>query len=213
LRSSDQYLLATNTTVEQDDSVQITAAPGGYHSPLINGRVYAFDRRTGVAQWPVPAVIEQYGLPLQQSTELPVLAFLRQIVRRTRGRSTAPTTSVLCIDRRDGRILFPKDDIPIQIQGRAFQMLGDPVKKTVMLLLPGKTYTIQLTDAPRPPEPPAQTGSASSRVAEGPGHGTRKVAGGIVQALGNALLPKADPKRVQAVKLPPPQAVKPPPEK
>ena len=62
---------------------------------------------------------------------------------------------------RDGRIVMAQDDIAGQTQ--VYQLEGDPEQKTVAVMLSKKkSFTITLTDEPRSPEPPAQTGSASS---------------------------------------------------
>jgi hypothetical protein len=137
---------------------------------MIRGRVYAFHRKTGQSQWPVPAVIENFSLPLDQPPELPMLTLLRHI------NSTNPpnaTTSILCIDKRDGRILFAKDDIKGHTY--AYQFVGNREKNTVSLRLNtvslrqsnNQTFTIQLSNEPRPPEPPAQTGVAASKRSKG----------------------------------------------
>ena len=58
----------------------------------------------------VRAIIEGFGLPLDQPDDVPVLAFVRQISRRER-RSRRPRLAMLCLDKRDGRMIMEVDDL------------------------------------------------------------------------------------------------------
>ena len=183
LRSSDQYLLVTNTPAPpSQQNVTFMPAPAGQSSPLIHGRIYAFDRFTGRTQWPVPAVIGQYGLPLDQPSDLPVLLMLRH-VRRTKGRNKELKTAVLCLDRRNGRILLQEDELAAPTG--SYNLVGNPDTNTVSLDIPAGSFTIEFTDDPTPPEPPAQTGDASSLVEGKPGKSFGRIAEAIIDALGN----------------------------
>ncbi len=157
LRSADQYLLMTSEPVKQAAAdLRIEAAPGGYHAPLVNGRLYALDRGTGQPMWPTPAVVSQFGLPLDQPRESPFALFLRHITT-TGGRTPRATrTSVVVLDKRDGREVFHRDDIPTTTG--AYALLAEPYNQSVTLLLPGKAYTMDLTDQPTPPAPAAHVG-------------------------------------------------------
>ncbi len=158
LRSQEQYILAANRKVGGASSSSESEFHGlntGQFSPLLIGNVQAFDRGTGKPQWPVPVSIESFGLPLDQPTESPLLVFLRN-VRPTQPQTANRTkTSLLCLDRRDGRSVLLKDDIPVQTN--AFDIVADPREHTVSIALPSKTLTLTLTDEPLPPTPPAQT--------------------------------------------------------
>ena len=187
VRSNDQYVVAANESApDSEQDVSVTSAPIGYQSPMIHGRVYALNRRTGQLQWPVPARIEQFGLPLDQPMDLPVLAFLRN-VRKNNGRERETTTELLVLDRRDGRILLREKDI--NSYTGIYQLRGDPDKNVVSLLLPGATYTFQFTDDPVPPEPPAQTGTASSLNGIASTSSLSRVAGAILGALERSAQP------------------------
>ncbi len=123
--------------------------------PLVTGPVYAFDRRTGESSWEKPAAVERYGFYAAQPSESPVIVFIRQYTPKTeKGSSTRQHTSVLCLDRRDGRVLVEKGDIPAMTY--TFDVLADRSKATVTVGLPAKTFEIKLTDQPIPPEPPQQ---------------------------------------------------------
>ena len=154
LASQSTYVLVTNTPITQaDPNVHISPAPGGFFSPLVNGQAYAFDRQTGQSLWPQPVRLDQYGLPLQQSSELPVVVFLRQIRRTERGQSAGIVTSVLCIDKRTGQVLYSNDDIPTQT--RAFEMVGDIQAGKVSLMLPARKINIQFAEQDAAPDTPS----------------------------------------------------------
>ncbi len=163
LLSGDQYFVVANTDVTRLTTTEgrvRTVAP--FNAPLVTGRMYAFDRKTGQKAWPLPAFVQEHGFVINQPANSPALWFVRsksseQAIRSSQNSDQA---SILCIDRRNGRILLEKDHIPTQ--ANEFNIVSDPVAKTSSLSLPGRTFTLTFTDAPIPPEPPAQTGSASS---------------------------------------------------
>jgi outer membrane protein assembly factor BamB len=159
--STDQSLLVRSFEPRATSGTVVESFPDQITCPLIDGDVYAFSRPGGQPLWSVPAVIEGYGLPLDQPDDVPVLAFVRQ-VERTKSRSQRPSLSLLCIDKRDGRILL--DANGLNFAYGSFFMSGDPAEQSVSLrLLNVHNYQLTFTDDPQPPEPPAQTGSAASR--------------------------------------------------
>lgn len=161
LRSSSQYLLVTNKNeIDYDEQRKIQPAPQGFHTPLVGGRVYALQRSTGEPMWQVPAEVDQYGLPLDQPREVPVLTFLRHATPTVRRGPRRTQTSILCLDRRDGRILLQRENIPAATYN--YRVVGRPSEKTVRIQLPGRIFTLRFSDDPVAPEPPAQTGKASS---------------------------------------------------
>ena len=165
LPSQRRYLLVTDRAAPTNPVYK--AVSGGLPAPLIQGRIYAFDPGSGRQQWQTPAVIEDYGLPLGQPNDLPTLWFIRQATNRQRRSATTDVTSVLCLDRRDGRILLSQDEVPTKTN--SYRIRPDRAQQSVQLVLPGRTLRIKFTAEPTPPEPPAQTGIASSRgtLAEG----------------------------------------------
>jgi hypothetical protein len=160
--SSDQSLLIRSFEPRAAEGVTIESFPNDETTcPLIDGEIYAFHRPSGRPQWSAPAIIEGYGLPLDQPDDVPVLAFVRQIASSNR-RSRLPVLSMLCIDKRDGRLLLEANDL--RFQHGSFFMSGDPDKHVVSLrLLNVHNYLMTFTDEAQPSEPPAQIGSAASR--------------------------------------------------
>ena len=141
LRSAEGYLLVTNSLPQRAQTV--AAAPGGpQNDPLINGRVYAFSRETGKKLWHNPAVIDQNGLVLTQPSELPVLVFMGHATLGGQGTRAI----VLCIDKRTGATVYRNDALPLSINN--FELIADPDKATVSLVLPGKRIVLRFTDEP-----------------------------------------------------------------
>lgn len=159
LRYDDQYLVMAGSDITHPaPNVIVQAAPSGFHAPLVHGRLYAFDPETGKMQWPTPAVIDQHGLPLDQPRSSPVLLFLRQVIRVAESRRTETTTSVLCLDRRDGRVIVANDAIHANLAS-PYRMIADPHEQKLTVSVPSQRFTIHFTDAPTPPAPPAQMSS------------------------------------------------------
>lgn len=179
LRTPDQYLLVTNSPPKNiDPRVPIQPAPGGLNNPLINGRVYAFNRQSFANMWSAPVRVQNHGLLLAQPSELPVLVFLRSVHRQVNGAHEA-RASVLAIDKRNGRIVYKNDDLRMAINNVEF--LGDRADNTISLLMPGKTLTFTCTDKPLPPEEsPIKEKSKKDEGQVG------RAVGGIFRAIDNA---------------------------
>ena len=62
--------------------------------------------------------------------------------------------SVVCLDRRDGRILFQKEAVPGDLGSYEFDV--DLEALTVSFAIAGQTWKLRFTEQPVPPEPPAQ---------------------------------------------------------
>jgi len=122
--------------------------------------LYAFERSTGKTAWPAPVAIERFGFPLDQPRETPVLLFLRQFTPPTGQGPRREQTSILCLDRRDGKPLPLLDKAEIPAQTNTFDVVADRRKQTVTIGLPSKSFVIKLSEAsdnpPPQEEPPAE---------------------------------------------------------
>ena len=170
IRSRDQYLIITNRSVRKTagrrgnfgNSRHVSLGP----APNIHGRVYAFDRVTAEPMWPVPAEIAGFKLPLSQAANSPLLLFVRYMNRSFQAEAggavrSRSQTELLCLDRRDGRLLTRDDAVlgvlPLQ-RVEAF-----PERNQVLVELRGRQgLLLAYTDKPRPPAVPLQ--SATGRV-------------------------------------------------
>lgn len=192
LGSSQQIFVQMDTIIDAKDALPATnvqPTPGGESTRLVTGRLYAFDRATGAPSWQTPAYVSQHGFPLDQPRELPLLTYLRHRSPTT-GRDTQTTTSVLCLDRRDGSLVVAEENIRMQ-QINVYEFIGNRLEDSVTLTLTpmrgsasAKHFRFRLTDQPAPPAPPAQMGAKSSVAANEPGRGIFSTFGRI---LGNAI--------------------------
>ncbi len=166
--SSDQYVLIANRS-SRSRSVGPTGAAADamqnmeFGVPKANGRVYAFNARSGKPQWSVPAQVHRYYVLLNQGVDLPVLVFLRPGLPRVNAGTPAemPKASVLCLDRRTGRAVMEEElTMPLNNFNNQLQceLSGDRAHRTVSLAMPTQTLTLHYTDDPIAPEPPYQAG-------------------------------------------------------
>src|SRR4030095_8388210 len=152
LRSSQQYLLLANQRPTDVDR-SFTATPlsaGGVQGQPIHGHVLALDRQTGRLLWPTAAFVSQHALSADQPNESPLLFFVRKVIMTRPGATvTRNSTSVLAIDKRDGRIVYSDDGF--LAEAAQSDVVADPIKnsvsltvtasrarRTVMIELPGK---------------------------------------------------------------------------
>ena len=184
LPSTDRYLLVTDTDNEPvaNETHSIQEFGGSLPAPLIFGHVHAFRRDSGEPLWQTPATIENYSLLLVQPNESPTLWFLRRGTSATSLNSPAPSEriSVLCLDRRDGRLLLAVDDVAAA-RPTAYNVQVDFENSTVALVVGGFGFVVEFTDEPTAPEPTAQTGSAASPIDEV--GGLWKVGGALIKAI------------------------------
>ena len=187
-RSSDQYILMTTQNNPSPPPGLLTEPIPTANSPQarVHGRAYAFARATGKLQWQVPGFVAMHCLPIDQPAETPLLLFVRNQTNVGGGRTTQ-SVSVLCLDKRDGRVVF---DGPVTQNGTTASkashcdIIADPVKRTVTLALITQpspcSLVFQVTDKPFPPQPPAQTGEVASETAGQP-------AGTVDPSIGRAI--------------------------
>ncbi len=161
IRDSDRYFLITNrSTTRMRNARNVSSVPRNSGNPVVNGHVYAFDRRTFRLLWPAPATILQRVLTTTQPSELPVLTFVQQVrgVRTGRsgqtGRQAQTRTTMLCLDKRTGRKSFETDNV--KVANGPYRLLGDLDDGTVSLITSAATLKLKFTDDPISPEPPHQ---------------------------------------------------------
>jgi outer membrane protein assembly factor BamB len=164
-RTPDQYLLLVNTgsrgrgNNNQRMIFQPAFHDGSPHHNLWTGTLHAFDRESGVALWPVGATLNQHAYLTIQPQELPVLTFVRMAQAPNR-RGGNQMLSILCLDKRTGRMIYQKDDHSGQAHG--FDIWGDVATKQIRMSFPNNNgdnmqqVTLAWSDRPRSPEPPFQ---------------------------------------------------------
>ena len=166
--SGDDYILFANTDSTHNQSTPRTVRPANpLNAPIATSRMYVIDRTTGQLRWQVPAFIDEHGFVLQQPSNSPALWFVRNVsnAQTVLQPDNVKQASILCIDRRDGRVLHEQEDIATQVN--EFNIVTNQAGTTSTISLPGRFITLTFTDAPTPPGPPAQTGAASSLTSSG----------------------------------------------
>ena len=215
VRSQDQYLLVTNRAVKAEPNTPaatIRSIVSGTAAPLVTGRAYAFDRRSGQSVWTEPAEVDRYGFPTDQPTESPVLLFLRHYRPQADRAGQQQHTAALAIGRSDGRLIMERGDIPAQTY--TYDVTADRLKETVTIGLPAKVITMTLTDKPLPekadpptddaqPDPPAsdtapETAAAPATAATQPAAGGMRDVPAAADPFGPAV-PPAVPNRAAPV--------------
>jgi hypothetical protein len=146
--SGDQYFLLAYG-VSEEDRLTITSGFGlpGAPRPLAGnvsthveqGRLYAFDRQWKLS-WPSPVEIKDQFLLARQPSRLPVLTFACLVSDEKAGTKT----SVLCVDKRNGRALYKG----LENLTGIFRVVGDAEKKTVDLIMQQNTVTLKFADEP-----------------------------------------------------------------
>lgn len=185
--SGDDYILFANSELTQNQTNSRTVRNAhSFNAPVATSRMYIIDRATGTLRWQVPAFIDEHGFVLQQPSNSPALWFVRNVSNSQAVLSpdNVKQASVLCIDRRDGRVLYSKEDISTQIN--EFNVASNQSGTKSTIALPGQSITVTFTDAPTPPTPPAQTGAASSLTSSG------STLANMAGALFNSLKQRAD---------------------
>ncbi len=165
LRSSKQDILLTARNNVGSNPNRIPATMQGYNGynpmgievrPEITGSVYAFDRTTGKPMWPAPAKLVQQCLAIDLPTELPLLVFTRNVQTVANNRPQQIQGSILCLDKRNGRVLYEDDKLPQVVT--VIDALGNLEDHTVTLQMSPDAIALKFTDTPVPPEPPFQDG-------------------------------------------------------
>jgi hypothetical protein len=161
LRSQYGYVLATNTQSKNEPNVSIQPLPVSPSSPPISGRLYAFDRQSGKKLWPAPVEVSQYGLLLTQPCNLPGLVLARQVHRLNPTTAKEPKISVLCIDKRSGRIVYQNEQLPGTTIGN-MEVTGDLAAHTMTITLPTRVIQLAFSD-----QPPPQQAAAAPQTSPG----------------------------------------------
>jgi outer membrane protein assembly factor BamB len=180
--SQDQFIVACAYRFRSQSDVVFETINDSTEA-IYDALLFAFDRRTGARQWQTPVSVEKFGIPLDQPPEVPTLLFLRKSAQR---RTPNPKMDGVCIDRRDGRVLFEARNKPISRMG--YRMQGNPqAHKVEIRLATNEIYSITFSDQPRPPEPPARIGSTS-----GTADGLKRIGKAILGPLFRGRRPATD---------------------
>jgi hypothetical protein len=115
----------------------------------VHGRAYGLDRRTGKIVWSTE--IEKQALRLDQPSDVPVLTFFN-FIQQLEGQQYRAYCSMLCLDTRNGRVLYSKESK--DNRPNLFDVQADPEKSQVEI----RSYigNVKLTFTNDPEDPSAQ---------------------------------------------------------
>lgn len=194
LASQDRYFVVASQQSSSSVSSSVTGTriygiSTADQCPLVDGHCYSINANSGQPDWPEPALIRQFALPLDQPAASPALVFFRHISQRKSGtvpQSSPTTASLLCIDKRDGRqLLHAKDLSMIQY----YSIEADAENHAVVVATNARTFTLTFTDEPVKDVKPLQqedpTAAINALMEVG------RIAGSIVQAMSRANAPQA----------------------
>ncbi len=144
-RMGDQYIVLVNDNRVQRNEIENTQQPQGVTCyPVRRGRIYALDLK-GKPAWPAPCDVDHQQFLLSQPGRLPVLLFAT--LHYPVGARQTMRTSLVAVDRRDGRIVYDKDlSGPLRWMG--VEIDGDPAGKSVRILTNSEIVKLTFTDKP-----------------------------------------------------------------
>lgn len=128
--------------------------PVGADFPIVNGHVYAFSLSSGEPLWPGAAVVRNRGAAVAQAKDVPVLVFVdRKAVQGAGGGSTL--IRLLCIDKATGQTVYRNDELPDTAGSRLEIRAARGAAPGVTIDMSNREVHLALSEAPRPPAPPA----------------------------------------------------------
>jgi hypothetical protein len=139
-RCAGQYvLIARDPSVGTNAQAMLMQPFNGSYA--VTGRVYGLDRRTGKLTWATN--VDKQGIRLGQPAELPVLTFFVQ-GNVLEGNQYRGYSAVLCLDKRNGRVLHGKESK--NQNGQFFETQVDLEKSIVDLRTPLGPVKMTFTD-------------------------------------------------------------------
>ena len=118
---------------------------GMFCYPVRRARIYALDLK-GKLAWPAPVDVDHQQFLLSQPGRLPVLLFAAFHYDNRDGQMTL-RTSLVAVDRRNGRIVYDKD-LRGPMRWMGVEIRGDPAEKTVRIATNNETVNLTFTDKP-----------------------------------------------------------------
>jgi outer membrane protein assembly factor BamB len=185
--SRERYLVLAGFAMNAPQ--RITLISPNNCTPVLQGQLYSLDPEDGTFQWSRPAEIEQFAVPLLQPVEAPAFVLMRNITYRMN--QSRQVGSLLCIDKRDGRLLHLENELSRPTA--AYQIVADPGSGQMQVTLGAQSVThalrLRFTDQPTPPAPPAQTGESASRPSPFSADRIRQWTGMLADAFDHSQIP------------------------
>ena len=151
LRLGDQYLVIAQdrSANNNGNNEQIQPPRGMLGYGLLKARLYAIDLQ-GKLVWPEPVDVDHHCFLLSQPARLPVLLFGGLRYDQVNNQGARMRTTLLAVDRRDGRVVYDKSDMGQngQMGMMALDIDGDPGDKTVRIRTNTENIVLNFTDKP-----------------------------------------------------------------
>ena len=132
------------------------------NSIMISGIANGIEPGTGRRLWSTP--IENQGVNPFQSGDLPIIVFARMRMESRGNRGMSQMASLLCIDSRNGRVLFDQSISDDQFLTLAPQPVLD--QQRLEFRLSRSTLELEFTNKPSPPKTPKSPASPPEKVPE-----------------------------------------------
>jgi outer membrane protein assembly factor BamB len=129
-----------------------------------DGQLMAFDAKSGEPLWSRPADVVHQSLMISQPLDAPIITFVGNH-RRQDANGTHQLMNLLLLEKVSGRVLFADDSLPYS--ANYFVVSTFDESNEVLVEMANRMVKLKFTDAPRPPEPPAQS-SADDQSTDGP---------------------------------------------
>ena len=165
IAGAESFVLAVQQPPVINRSRPVTPINGNgidFTTKVFAGQMYAFDRKTGLANWDHPAEVQGLPLMLTQPVDLPMIAFAGNIQRQRRSRSKAEM-GIMLLEKSSGRLLFHDETLPQSthhffLRASEEQTEGEMKGELSEAIVEMSTRKIKLqfTGHPRAPEPSAR---------------------------------------------------------
>ncbi|MCA9216866.1 MAG: PQQ-binding-like beta-propeller repeat protein [Planctomycetales bacterium] len=154
--SDSQFTVAVLFRMRSERNAQYSYYKPTTEVSLCDGIVHAISRKTGQPLWERPMEVERFGMFDRLPRDLPVMLFARLTRPRSSGqasRSTQRRADIVCVDRRDGRLLFALERQTVP--SSEYRVEANSEQSIEFRLPNNKSYRLQYSDHPLAPSPPA----------------------------------------------------------
>jgi outer membrane protein assembly factor BamB len=161
-RTIDRYVVLAGRQLQYREGLPHRYAVqnnGSRNQPVVEGRAYGFDRQTGKLLWeenlPATATL------LNQPAYVPILVFAMNVNEQSRATAQRATTSIICLDTRDGRTVY---DSKLPNTSTTLVAVADPEQKTLAIHRNASTVSLKFGDTePSPTKALGKAGDADQK--------------------------------------------------
>ncbi|MFQ5731182.1 MAG: PQQ-binding-like beta-propeller repeat protein [Planctomycetaceae bacterium] len=144
-RSKDRYVLITYSTAKKNGKI-FNVNGVNYYSPLANGYVYGFDRKSGKKIW--TTYVADQSVEIEQPESMPVLIFAARRYENVQQRGVIRRyykLAITILDTRNGRIVLDYSGVE---NTSPYQLNIDPVRKRIEVKFYQTQVALTMADKP-----------------------------------------------------------------